>query len=328
MSLYNSKLKSTAEEFLQEFSNEDLSSLAKTATSNRITPETKSEAVDAILLHTPNVKRLLSYRRVTTQKIFQYLHKKKVPIAGDASRMQVIDTVEILWKGSEENDEVTHNKKRSSESAVIEKANEEVDSERDVYLTNNKLVKTSKRNAEGNQLIENYEETKPVVGLQVQRSDEFSREFCRWFYTMINRLQPECISILGDNFREEIFSSNSSVSLYFQCDPYKELHGNGRTEAFNVFKNVVCQYRFLFSPNLESGIGAEKSPHGMVKVFCCGTLHQGSAFIGIFEQEFGVVYSPADQAWLIMTTKVNLKHTQIQEMPTLPPYQIFEITAS
>lgn len=327
MSLYNSALKTAAEELLQEFNDEELKSLAKTATNNRITPETKKEAIDAILLHTPDVKRLLSYKRITSQKLFQYLHKKKIAIKGDANRSQLIKTIETQWEVCK-NQENDYNNKRKNNSNIIEKANMKSNLDLDVDLTSNKHIKQSATNIEEIQSVRNIEASQSIVNIPAQRSDEFSCEFCRWFYTMINRLQPECINQIGDNFREQIFSSNSTVSLYFLSEPYKELHGNGRVEAFNLFKNAVCEYRLLFSPNLESGTGAEKSPHGMVKVFCCGTLHQGSAFIGIFEQEFGLVYSPADQAWLIMNTKVNFKHSLIQEMPTLPPYKIFEITAS
>ncbi|CAL4115896.1 unnamed protein product [Meganyctiphanes norvegica] len=329
MSIYNSALKTAAEDLLQALDDEDLVSLAKTATNNRITPETKKESIDAILLHTPNVKRLLSYRRITTQKLFQYLHKNKVSINGYASRSQLANTVEVLW-GESDNHENGTQKKHKNESNVTEKVKVIVKSKSlgDEYETKTKLCKRSSLNPEESKSIRNLEETHSIENLQVQRSDDFSQEFCRWFYTMINRLQPECSNQLGDNFREQVFSGNSSVGLYFLCEPYKEMHGKGRIETFTLFKNVVCEYRFIFSPNLENGIGAEKSPHGMVKIFCCGTLHQGSAFIGIFEQEFGLVFSPADQAWLIMNTKVNFKHTLIQEIPTLPPYEIFAITAS
>ena len=162
---------------------------------------------------------------------------------------------------------------------------------------------------------------------QKLNSVEFTRHFCEWFYSMLNRLQPECASSTGDVFSETIFLTNSSVDVFLigQASGNDERHAQGPPDSCKLIGDVCRQYRLLFSPNVESGTQAHRSSYGMVKVLCCGTLFQEKSFIGIFEQEFGLVKCPMDRAWKIMYTKVNLKQTSDAQVPSLPPCQVFEI---
>ena len=104
----------------------------------------------------------------------------------------------------------------------------------------------------------------------------------------------------------------------------KDLHGLNDTECIAVLQDVQNTYHLNFAPNLDTGVMALKSPHGLVRILSCGSLHCKGNFLGIFEQEFGVVQNPTDKNWKIFTTKLNLK-AAVHEVPALPPCEIFEI---
>lgn len=164
------------------------------------------------------------------------------------------------------------------------------------------------------------------VSRSVVQSDQFAHEFCKWYFTMVNRLQSHCAHLPGDTFRQDVFFHNSAADVYLIGATTSERHAQGQAGTFQVLRNTFNEFRLLFSPNLSSGIQAQKSSHGMVKILCCGTLHVGDSFVGIFEQETGLVRTPMDGTWKIMYVKVNLKQSNVQtELPSLPPCEVFEI---
>ena len=163
---------------------------------------------------------------------------------------------------------------------------------------------------------------------RIQRvmSDEFGRDFCEWFYMMVNRLQPECSTQHGDIFRRDIFCGNSKIEMYLVEGIRSEsCQAEGDQACYDTIKQMLTKLKLLFSPNIEGGVQIVKSSHGLVKVFCCGTLHCENSLIGIFEQEFGLVLSPVDRAWKIAYFKVNLKKSTFSQTPSLPPSEVFAI---
>lgn len=158
------------------------------------------------------------------------------------------------------------------------------------------------------------------------QSDVFCREFCGWFYRMVNSEQPEFEQLPGDSLRPQLFCANSTLDLYLiqgQATEHRTAAGDRACVA--IMQELLQQLKLLFSPNLDSGVQAQASTHGLVKVFCCGTLHSGHTFTGIFEQEFGLVRSPLDNAWKIVYTKINLKNVETVQEPSLPPTDVFAI---
>lgn len=53
-----------------------------------------------------------------------------------------------------------------------------------------------------------------VSGGGEEISEVFAKEFCQWFYTMVNRLQPEAAHLEGDSLTADAFVANSSVDIY------------------------------------------------------------------------------------------------------------------
>lgn len=161
--------------------------------------------------------------------------------------------------------------------------------------------------------------------MEVIRSDEFIQKFCKWYFRMINRLQPECFHLPGDTFRGDIFYDNSYTDIYLIGQSNSERHAFGGGNTFQLLKQTFQEYKIQFSPNLENGIQAYQSNFGMVKISCCGTIHIRNSCVGIFEQETGMVCSPNNHVWKIMYIKINLKHASTHKPPSLPSCQVFEI---
>ena len=84
-------------ELLARMSTRDLNSLSQTVTSRLIVPETTSEAVSAILLHTDKPSDLLRRRKVKKELLFKYLHAKKVAVDPAADKSIFISHVLQLW---------------------------------------------------------------------------------------------------------------------------------------------------------------------------------------------------------------------------------------
>lgn len=166
----------------------------------------------------------------------------------------------------------------------------------------------------------------PSTSSNSMRSDKFAKDFCEWFYKMMNKLQPICAHKEGDVFSERVFVGNSSVLILMTTNEVVQRMGTNQIGAYRVLKNTLIEFELLFSPNIESGLQLLRGEHGSVKVLCCGNLHKHNAYIGIYEQEFDLVFCPVDELWKILRTKLNLKHAAVApQMPSLPPCEIFEI---
>ncbi|XP_068236768.1 uncharacterized protein C3orf38 homolog [Palaemon carinicauda] len=355
MSLLCTPFEPYLRDFLNYLGQETVLALARVATNNRIVPTTTDEAIEAILLHTPDLARLFSYKRVRSQSLFQYLHKYGVPTERSASKTELVMAVQGFWCQQVQNKSIPNPplaKRRASDPSSSSNEVKEVSSHQseDTYTEGRVSAKRRlhREGPAGRSLSESSSTIcladSPVKVLcrtqcdnvnivpsstlitKTVRSDKFSKDFCEWYYTMMNRLQPECAHHSGDNFGEKVFFNNSSVDVFLIGQVSEEKHSQGSANNFSLLSDVCRQFRLLFSPNLESGTQAQKSAHGMVKILSCGTLFQSGSFIGIFEQEFGLLICPVDRVWKIMYTKVNLKQTGTEQpLPSLPQCQVFEI---
>ncbi|XP_071524330.1 uncharacterized protein C3orf38 homolog isoform X2 [Panulirus ornatus] len=365
MILKDSPFADNVRELLRTLDSEALLAMARTSSNNRILPLSSDEAIEIILIHTPDLGRLFSYRRMTAQVLFLYLHKKDVGIVGYASKHQLIMAVQEVWMKQRDKMRVPEN------SAIKRKASSEPEATcpsgrrgklsggRDgaasihsnnlissrvknhtsfaIGITMNDVVQVEGRNGRVNHevsikmktnLTAPFNEKLPQSTMTVMKSDEFTRDFCEWYYVMVNRLQPQGAHLLGDTFREEIFYSNSFTDVYLIGQTSVERHARGGENTFVLLRDTFIEFGLLFSPNLENGTQAHKSSQGIVTILCCGTLHHDNSFVGIFEQEFGLVYSPVDRAWKIMYIKINLKQCSVQcAPPSLPKCQVFKIEA-
>ncbi|XP_063849144.1 uncharacterized protein C3orf38-like [Scylla paramamosain] len=143
---------------------------------------------------------------------------------------------------------------------------------------------------------------------------------------MLNRLQPQGVVQVGDTFSSDVFMANCTMDIYLYGAINTDKHATGQNNAYTLLKNVCTDFQLMFVPEIDSGVRAEMSQHGLVKLYCVGTLHQGETFIGVFEQEFGLVKCPQG-GWKILMTKLSLKQAQKESvcLPALPQGPVFEI---
>ncbi|KAK3871764.1 hypothetical protein Pcinc_023109 [Petrolisthes cinctipes] len=342
MSLAKSPQAAGIRQLLQKMEKEDVVAVARTASNNRIVPENAKEAVDIILTFTPDLGRFFSYRRVKSQALFEYLFSKKVVVDCQSSKMQLIAAVQDLWdKNAPKKTRTNHEDRKCTGSSSPVQANIELAVSNNITINIGEYLRTTgkenlgsskdevqegKNNRSNLFFSKNSSQTQPEKSsVRIVRSDEFSSEFCKWYYTMVNRLQPACVNHAGDTLREEVFLSNSSAEVYLYGPSTTQKSAVGQRDTCTLLKDIFTEHRILFNPNMDSGIQSYAVKHGLIKVMVCGTLHQEYSFVGIFEQEFGLVMSPVDRAWKIMYTNLNLKQTS-QTIPSLPKSQVFEIT--
>ena len=88
-------------ELLSRMSAQDLQSLAQTVTSKQLVPETSSEAISMIILHTERAAELLDRKKITKELMFEYLHFKRVPIESKAGKIKHALRVLKLWGSAE-----------------------------------------------------------------------------------------------------------------------------------------------------------------------------------------------------------------------------------
>ncbi|XP_047485488.1 uncharacterized protein LOC125036709 [Penaeus chinensis] len=456
--LYKSPYASQVRRFLQDLDFEVLQSIASTATDRKIEVSSNKEAIDVILLHTRDLDRFFSYRRLTAEIFSKYLimlqmRNKKLEIPMKSSRMEMIFTIKDLWvkcvnrnRQKKRKDKKRKNLQKLPVSDQKPKENDSVDDIKHIEIsvsiasqsevfnekqlvepgerkdlkdncpTKNKcrrnlrsasraagkltlgiketfknrgdsdlksefvgessVQQSSKDVGEAQRPLKNQqtvcaversvEKVKPPVNERAApinvtnifntiavgvpsasnfqftldtsltstsstsvRSDKFARDFCEWFYKMMNKLQPICAHEEGDVFSERVFVGNSSVHIFMMSSVVVERKGTDQTRAYHMLKNTLLEFELLFSPNMESGLQIIRGEHGSIKVFCCGNLHKHNTFIGIYEQEFDLVFCPVDKLWKILCTKLNLKHATVAtQMPSLPPCEIFEMNPS
>ncbi|CAB4066214.1 unnamed protein product [Lepeophtheirus salmonis] len=78
-------------ELLVQMKTSDLRSLAQTVTSRLIIPETKDEAIQAVMLHTESPLDLLKRRKIKRDLLFKYLHFKKSACRWELRQAAFID---------------------------------------------------------------------------------------------------------------------------------------------------------------------------------------------------------------------------------------------
>ena len=81
---------------------------AQTVTSKLLVPETSSEAISMIILHTDRAADLLKRRKIKKELLFKYLHFKRVAIESIADKSVHVNRVLEVWGSSDPGPEPWH----------------------------------------------------------------------------------------------------------------------------------------------------------------------------------------------------------------------------
>lgn len=171
--------------------------------------------------------------------------------------------------------------------------------------------------------------TVPQASHSTSTDFQMAVAFGEWFYKMLNgnhpalrtpesaqwgpsHFFPDCrlkLLVWGGNTQREIFDGSDLVTQ--------------RLLAF------ITEELLLFNPNLEQGgVQARSQQHGLCQILVCGTVHQHSTPVGVFEQHFGLVRDPnMANNWRIKFTNLKLQVGAPSETPTLNSSAMFAITS-
>ncbi|XP_051483494.1 uncharacterized protein C3orf38 homolog [Apus apus] len=86
-------------ELLEFLETAELAALTDTVTNRLVHPESRQEAIHAILVYSQNVDELLKRRKVYREIIFKYLAAHGVPVPPSAEKNVLIDHVKQYWSG-------------------------------------------------------------------------------------------------------------------------------------------------------------------------------------------------------------------------------------
>ena len=140
--------------------------------------------------------------------------------------------------------------------------------------------------------------------LPSEEDKEFSMEFCKWYYVMLNNLHinPDHTSLINNFFID--------CSLHLLTENHNEKNIERMQGA-----EIICQRLMLltsnvtYNPNLnERGLKTFCDRFGRRVIVVAGTIHSGNE-VGLFEQQFGLLRdSTAEYNWKIKSLRLALSN--------------------
>lgn len=141
----------------------------------------------------------------------------------------------------------------------------------------------------------------PERGIQSTEinADTLGQEFCRWFFELLNSRNPSLVQTPQD-WGPQHFWTDAKLNLISNAVGELQQQYEGAQLVSTRLLALAEGERLILSPNLGShGLRVLSSPHGLVLVAVAGTIHREASFLGIFEQVFGLIWSPTDNTWKI-----------------------------
>jgi len=345
-------------ELLSRLSVSDLQSLAQTVTSKLLVPETSSEAITAIILHTDKAVDLLKRKKIKKEILFKYLHFKRVPIEAVADKSVHVSRVLEVW-GTAQCGDMTVMDENSLDlpPAPVPSRNTSHTSlcSLDLSVSRDQLYNRGlelRRSGSSTSIMNCDEnscssfsfsdhcqslpgpgvssEQQPASSLTELQCQEMAVSFVRWFYHLLNT----SVHTDSSDWNSSHFWPDASarVSLLSQAGELRECLEvvNNSEAASKMLVNVYRNHKLKCNPNLcEEGVRGKLSPHGLVMVLACGTLHNQNTVCGVFEQVFGLIRDPgAENNWKIKQTEARLVGGQVEAVPNVNTSKLEAVTFS
>lgn len=271
-------------EFLTSLCDVDLYSLANTVSQGLLRKKIRDPdgAVRAILKYSPNTQSILRRKSITREILFNYLDDKNVTVTMPITKDALIDKLLHFW---EKHDEDIRTSK-------------EIISENTPVIQNVYNIYTAP--------TQNNERSKNVVS-------EMALKFSEWFYSIMN--SDNMIPV--EHFYPDAKLKLNLISATITDSNMVE---NDQSQIVQLLFNTKLKHGLCFNPNLShDGIKGKMTPHGLVLVAACGSIHVGHQCVGVFEQVFGLAKDPlTENNWKIKYTELNLRNqTDVTTLPVL-----------
>jgi len=321
-------------ELLDRMTISDLQSLAQTVTSRLLVPENSMEAIQAIILHTDKASDLLKRRKIKKELLFKYLHFKRVPIEAISDKhLHVIKVLEV-WESSESQECFTAMDSDNSLECPPPSRNTShtsltsLDTSRELL---SRVETFSKLGTSAGHCEENSRDNYPTIvqqsinsmttspSLSLVQCQEMANSFVRWYFQLLNR----CVETDTSDWNQDHFWPNASAKISLSSETGETVECmevlNNSEDVSAMLIQVFKKHRLKCNPNMcEEGVRGKLSPHGLVMVLACGTLHSENNVCGVFEQVFGLVRDPAaDNNWKIKQTEARLVGGQVRGVPCI-----------
>eukprot|EP00092_Neocalanus_flemingeri_P013951 GFUD01015048.1.p1 GENE.GFUD01015048.1~~GFUD01015048.1.p1 ORF type:complete len:350 (+),score=114.99 GFUD01015048.1:122-1171(+) len=347
--MLSEKEKHGISELLDSMRVEDLQSLAQTVTSRLLVPENSFEAIQAIILHTDKASDLLKRRKIKKELLFKYLHYKRIPIESISDKSVHVSRVLEAWGSNDSQDLLnimdSDNSLEGPPPAPVPSRNAShtslcsLDMNREVLgrvETFNQLRRSGSSNS-----IMNYDENSSSSfvfddqsraatssSMSMSQCQELAISFVRWYFQLLNStVESDMTDWSTSHFWPDASAKVSLMSTTGELTECVEvLHNAG--EVSTMLVQVFRKYKLKCNPNIcEEGVRGKLSPHGLVIVLACGTLHNQHTACGVFEQVFSLIRDPgADNNWKIKQTEARLVGGPVSEVPSITNSQLEAVT--
>jgi len=334
---------------------EDLQSLAQTVTSRLLVPENSMEAIQAIILHTDKASDLLKRRKIKKELLFKYLHCKRIPIESISDKSVHVSRVLEVWGSSDSQDSWTvmdsDNSLEGPPPAPVPSRNTSHTSLCSLDMSREVLGRVEAfnqlRRSGSNTSIMNCDENSSssfIIGGQLRphsdmslstspsmtlsQCQELAISFARWYFQLLNAsVDSDLPEWSPSNFWPDASAKVSLMSGSGELSECVEVQQNA-VEVSTMLVQMFRKHKLKCNPNMcEEGVRGKLSPHGLVMVLVCGTLHSQNTVCGVFEQVFGLIRDPgADNNWKIKQTEARLVGGQVSEVPSIASSKLEAIT--
>lgn len=306
--------------FLEQMEDSKLISLSGTVTMGRIKYTTREEAVKCILLHATSLIDIFHFKRINTTVLLKYLHHLNESIPGTASKDMLIHRIFQKWN-------IPYpTKSQASDHVVVTPAITPYPgtsvSKNDlpaVYLTSTSVtvptnnfqmmsdaVNSLNTNCTRDPLAQMIRSRELLKEVNTLAFNEYIVGFAQTFYNLLNTASGQ----YEHGFNNTHFFGECKLKIMIKgATEDIELEGEGVMQVLNVLSDLKKDHQLYFSPNLtEQGVRSKQDNHGLISAVVCGTLHQRSGPVGVFEQCFIIAPDPfARESYKIQETVLILR---------------------
>ncbi|KAJ8304517.1 hypothetical protein KUTeg_018100 [Tegillarca granosa] len=161
-----------------------------------------------------------------------------------------------------------------------------------------------------------------------ENKQKLGENFARWFFKLLNSHNSET-SETPDDFGPHHFWDDAKLMVECHTPNFSSDLYSGSDLISERLLAFVKEEHLVFNPNIsKEGVFVRSSPHGMMIVLVCGTIHRGNGCLGTYEQMFGLVADPRlNDNWKIKIVKLKLQSEQVTAIPKLTSKSDNEIKA-
>lgn len=306
-------------DFLSQMDDGRLKGLSGSVTMGRINCDSREEALNCILLHATSIRDLFNLKRISTTVLLNYLYRLNESVPGTATKEVLIQRIYQKWNLPFPTESPYSQTIVSPAPSIYPPA---INYQNlappmgtvpcSTMVPNNqfqmmsdaaRVFSTPNAHDPLAQMIRSRNLLKEVNSLAF---NEYIVGFAQTFYNLLNNASGQ----YQHSFNDTHFFGECKLKIMIKgAEEDIELEGEGIVEVLTVLSDLKKEHQLYFSPNLtEQGVRSKRDSHGLISAVVCGTLHQRSGPVGVFEQCFIISPDPfARESYKIQETVLILR---------------------